>query len=99
MKEISKPIIFTMNGCPHCVNLKEQLKKSNIDFKEIDVDEDKNQALYESFSKTVNSEYLPAIVIGKKAFLPERSFKTIDDGVNIIKSYLQELSDRENRSD
>ncbi len=97
MKQIKKPIVFTMKGCPHCVKLKEQLTISGIEFEEIDIDE--NIPLYESFSKSVDSEYLPAVVIGKKAFLPERSFKKIDDGVKMIKLYLQELSDRENRSD
>jgi len=90
------PIIFSMKGCPHCDNLKSQLKESNITFKEIDVDESKNEILYESFSKKVESDYLPAIVIGKKAFLPERSFNKIDDAVVMIKEYLQVLSDHEN---
>ena len=91
------PIIFSMKGCPHCDNLKTQLKESNITFKEIDVDEKpENELLYESFSKKVESEYLPAIVIGKKAFLPERSFKKIDDAVVMVKEYLQVLTDREN---
>ena len=90
------PIIFSMKGCPHCDNLKTQLKESNITFKEIDVDESKNEVLYESFSKKVESDYLPAIVIGKKAFLPERSFNKIDDAVVMIKEYLQVLSDHEN---
>tara|TARA_Y100000592_G_C5356352_1_gene261366 strand:+ start:392 stop:679 length:288 start_codon:yes stop_codon:yes gene_type:complete len=90
------PIVFSMKGCPHCDNLKTQLKESNIMFTEIDVDEPKNEILYESFSKKVNSDFLPAVVIGKKAFLPDRTFKTIDDGVKMIKEYLQVLSDREN---
>ena len=91
------PIVFSMDGCPHCDNLKNQLTESNIDFIEKDVDE--NERLYESFAKKVDSEYLPAVVVDKKVFLPERSFKTIDEGVKIIKRYLQELSDRENHLD
>lgn len=91
------PIVFSMEGCPHCDNLKNQLKEANINFIEKDVDE--NERLYESFSRKVDSEYLPAVIVDKKVFLPERSFKTIDDGVKLIKRYLQELSDRENRLD
>tara|TARA_B100001287_G_scaffold271334_2_gene271477 strand:+ start:13688 stop:13975 length:288 start_codon:yes stop_codon:yes gene_type:complete len=90
------PIVFSMKGCPHCDNLKSQLKESNIEFKEIDVDQSENEVLYESFSKKVESDYLPAIVIGKKAFLPERTFKKIDDAVILIREYLRELSDRDN---
>ncbi len=89
------PVIFSMKGCPHCDNLKEQLKEENINFLEKDVDE--HEMLYESFSKKVNSDYLPAVIVGRRAFLPDRSFKTIDEGVQLIKKYLQELSDHENR--
>ena len=90
-------IVFSMQGCPHCDNLKTQLKERKISFIEKDVDDVENEVLYESFSKKVDSDYLPAVIIGKKAFLPDRSFKTIDQGVEIIQNYLSELSHHENR--
>lgn len=83
-------IVFSMEGCPHCDNLKNQLIEKNIKFIEKDVD--KHEVLYESFSKKVDSEFLPAILIGKKAFIPERSFKTIDQAVQIIQTHLSERS-------
>ena len=81
--------IFSMKGCPHCDNLKNQLKESKIDFTEVDIDD--NKELYDSFSKKVDSEFLPAVVIGKTAFLPDRSFNTIDEAVKQIKTHLQVL--------
>ena len=83
-------IVFSMEGCPHCDNLKNQLVEKNINFTEKDVDN--HEILYESFSKKVDSEFLPAILIGKKAFIPDRSFKTIDQAVKIIENHLSELS-------
>ncbi len=85
-------ILFSMKGCPYCEDLKNKLIEREIKFTEKDVDE--NEILYESFSKKVDSEYLPAIMIGKKAFIPERSFKTIEQAVGIIENYLSELVDR-----
>jgi glutaredoxin len=85
-------IVFSMEGCPHCDNLKEKLTEKEIKFTVKDVDE--NEVLYESFSKKVESEYLPAILIGKKAFIPERSFQTIEQAVEIIQTHLSELSHR-----
>ena len=76
--------IFSMKGCPHCDNLKNQLIENKIVFTEVDIDE--NKELYDSFSKKVDSEFLPAVVIGKTAFLPERSFNTIDEAVKQIKT-------------
>ena len=85
-------ILFSMKGCPYCEDLKNKLIEREIKFIEKDVDE--NEVLYESFSKKVDSEYLPAIMIGKKAFIPERSFKTIEQAVGIIENHLSELSGR-----
>ena len=83
-------IVFSMDGCPHCDNLKTQLKENNIPFTEKDVD--KHEVLYESFSTKVDSEYLPAILIGKRAYIPERSFQTIEQAVELIQTRLSELS-------
>lgn len=91
-----KVILFSMKGCPHCDNLKQQLTERKISFIEKDVDEPENDLLYESFSKKVDSEFLPAVVIGKKAFIPDRSFNTIDQAADIIENHLQGLSHREN---
>lgn len=92
-----KPIVFSMEGCPHCDNLKKQLTERNIEFVEKDVDKEENEVLYESFSKKVDSTYLPAVLIGKKAFIADKSYSTIDQAVNIIENYLQELYRHENR--
>lgn len=81
--------IFSMKGCPHCDNLKNQLKENNINFVELDVDV--HEELYEKFSKKVENEYLPAILIGKTAFLPDKSFQTINEAVDLVKQHLQVL--------
>jgi glutaredoxin len=81
--------IFSMKGCPHCDKLKDKLKENDINFLVLDVDE--HEELYDKFSKKVDNEFLPAILIGKTAFLPEKSFQTIDDAVKLVKKYLQGL--------
>ena len=78
--------VFSMKGCPHCDNLKNKLKENNIEFVEIDIDDD--NLLYERFSKKVDNEFLPAILIGKTAYVPERSFTTIDEAVELVKKHL-----------
>ena len=81
-------IMFTMKGCPHFDNLKKKLTENKISFIEKDVDE--HEKIYEKFSKAVKSDFLPAVIIGKKAFIPDRSFKTIDQGAQLIENYLRE---------
>jgi glutaredoxin len=75
-----------MKGCPHCDNLKNKLKENNIEFVELDIDD--NNLLYERFSKKVDDEFLPAILIGKTAYVPEKSFTTIDEAVELVKKHL-----------
>jgi len=86
--------MFTMKGCHHCDKLKKILSESNISFVEKDVDE--HERVYNNFSKAVKSEYLPAVVIGKQVFIPERSFKTIEQAGKSIQKYLLEQSHRGN---
>ena len=85
-------VVYTMKGCPHCDTLKKILNEKKITFTEKDVDD--NEKSYNNFSKAVDSEYLPAILIGKKAFLAERSFKTIEQAGNIIQNFLLEQNRR-----
>ena len=85
-------IVYTMKGCPHCDNLKKILVEKKISFIEKDVDE--NEETYNKFSKAVDNEYLPAILIGKKAFLAERSFKSIEQAGEVIHNFLLEQDRR-----
>jgi len=87
-------ILFTMKGCEHCDHLKKILNERKISFIEKDID--KNKKVYDDFSKAVKSDYLPAALIGKKAFVPDQSFKTIVQAGSLIESYLSGLSHRGN---
>ncbi len=89
---IEKVILFTMKGCPHCDKLKNKLIENEIQFVEKDVD--KYEKTYEQFSKAVKSDYLPAVLIGKRAFIPDRSFKNMNEASKIIKQYLLEQDRR-----
>lgn len=77
--------VFSMKGCPHCDNLKNKLKENNIEFVELDIDD--NELIYERFSKKVNNDFLPAILVGKTAYVPEKSFTTIDEAVELVKKH------------
>tara|TARA_R110000803_G_scaffold47634_3_gene99270 strand:- start:486 stop:755 length:270 start_codon:yes stop_codon:yes gene_type:complete len=86
MKQKMKVKVFSMKGCSHCDELKKQLNENKINFIELDVDE--HEELYESFSKKVENEFLPAIIIGKTVFVPNKSFKTITEAVGHVKTHL-----------
>ena len=82
-----------MDGCPYCVQMKEQLRESNIDFVERDIDEHKDE--YDMFVEITENEFVPAFMIVESPddspksylFAPERDFDEIEEGVNIIKEH------------
>ena len=54
-------VVYTMNGCPHCTHIKEELTKNNILFIERDIDDFEDE--YEEFTKITNNEYVPALML------------------------------------
>ena len=88
-------ILFTMEGCPYCVQMKDQLKESDIDFVERDINEHKDE--YDMFVEITENEYVPAFMIVESPdtddhksylFAPERDYNEIEEGVDIIKEHL-----------
>lgn len=79
-------IIFTMKGCPWCSKLKEQLDEVGIKYDVRDIQE--YSEMYDKFAEITESELLPALLIGKQALVPEKSFKTIDEAVSTVQDLL-----------
>jgi glutaredoxin len=87
-------ILFTMEGCPYCVQMKDQLKESDINFVERDIDKHKDE--YDMFVEITENEFVPAFMIVEspdtddhKSYLyaPERDYDEIEEGVAIIKEH------------
>ena len=85
-------IIFTLEGCGHCKELKNKVKEESIPFTEIEVS--RNKELWNKVVEQTKNEYLPAFFIKSDGvdsgpiFCPERDFKGVEDAVNIIKSHI-----------
>jgi glutaredoxin len=85
-------VLYTMDGCPFCTMMKEQLDKINIPYLERDIMIEEEE--YELFVQaTDGNEFVPAFMIietegdkyNTRFFAPDRDFIEIDDGVKIIK--------------
>ena len=81
-----KVIVFTMEGCPWCDELKGQLDESNVEYEARDINE--YSTMYNNFAKITECELLPSVLIGKEALVPEKSFQTIEECVDTIESLL-----------
>lgn len=83
-----------MDGCPYCVQMKDQLKESKIDFIERDIFEHNDE--YEMFVEVTQNDFVPAFMIienpdkeNEKSYLfaPDRDYEDIESGVSIIKEH------------
>jgi glutaredoxin len=86
-------IVFTMQGCPYCVEMKDKLTEAGIDF--VDRDIELHEEEYNLFVEITENDYVPSFMIVESPednpksylFAPERDYNEIDEGVNIIKEY------------
>jgi glutaredoxin len=85
-------IVFTLNGCSHCVELKKELKNLSIPYSEIEVES--NKEIWDSVVKQTGHNSLPSVYIsidgGEEGpiFIPERDYKDRDELIEKIKMYI-----------
>lgn len=89
-------VVYTMEGCPYCTDIKEEFFKNSIPFVERDIAEHEEE--YDDFVKVVKNEYVPSLMLltlDKKdnahdiQFLtPDRDYQDIYEGVTMVKKYL-----------
>ena len=88
-------VLFTMEGCPYCVDLKNMLNESSIEYYDRDINEYEEE--YNMFVKITENEYVPAFMLiespdsekpATDLFAPDRDFQDINEGFDIIKSFL-----------
>ena len=84
-------IIFTLDGCDHCLTLKSKLKEINIPFQEIEINQNRN--IWDQVVSQTGFNYLPTVFIKNDiddhgpVFVPGRDYETQEEIIDIIKSY------------
>lgn len=85
---VDKIYIFTMNGCGHCKSLKSHLKKLNISFVDVDVDE--NEVLWNEVVKQTGYDYVPTVYVTKDGqdsgtiYVPSVDYEDEKDIIRIL---------------
>jgi len=90
-------IFYSMEGCPHCSEMKKMLDEGNIEYLERDIDE--NNEEYEMFVEATDNEFIPSFMMfenhGEDDFknvrlmAPDRDFETLEEALEKIKEYLK----------
>jgi glutaredoxin len=90
-------VIFTMKGCPFCVELKEMLEKEDIFYVDRDIHEHEEE--YDMFVNITGNDFVPAFMLIEspesdepltELFAPDRDFDDINEGFKIIKNFITE---------
>ena len=84
-------VLFTMNGCGHCHDLKKELNELQISFNEIEISQ--NKKVWDQVVEQTKQNVIPTIYITKEntdeglVFIPGKDFNNRDEGIEIIKKY------------
>ncbi len=90
-------IVYTMKGCPFCVELKEMLEKEDIFYVDRDIHEHEEE--YDMFVNITGNDFVPAFMLIEspesdepltELFAPDRDFDDINEGFKIIKNFITE---------
>ena len=89
-------IVYTMKGCPFCVDFKEMLTKEGIEFYDRDINEYSDE--FDMFVELTGQDYVPAFMLVDESesdepipmlFAPEEDFNELEGALEIIKKFLQ----------
>lgn len=90
MNQNKKIRLYTIPNCKYCVEMKEGLKKRNIQFTEIDVSLSKNDKEFKDVVKISKTESVPTVIVGKNLLAPDVNFWSIEQGLGLIEKILNE---------
>jgi glutaredoxin len=77
-----------MPTCIYCNELKEILKTENIEYQEVNIMLPENESEYDKICEITKSEQVPIVLVGNQLLVPEVSFKTIKESVELVKRFL-----------
>jgi glutaredoxin len=80
--------IYSIPDCPYCTELKNILTEEGIEFIDVDVNLEENEAEYNQIHEITKSDQVPIIKVGKQLLVPNVSFAKIQESANLTKQFL-----------
>lgn len=77
-----------MQNCPYCAELKELLTTENIEFNNIDIFDKDHEKEVGEIMEASKAEEVPIIRVEKQLFVPNVSFKSIKEAVDLTKRFI-----------
>jgi glutaredoxin len=85
-------VVFTLDGCRFCIDLKKELKKSEIPFSEIEISS--NQTIWDKVVEQTGHNLLPTVYVNKEGsdegpvYVPSRDFNSPKEIIKILKTFI-----------
>lgn len=80
--------VYTFPECPFCKELKELLTTEGIEFEDVNVNLPENQDEFAIVARVSNSNEVPIMKIDKQLFVPNVSFQSIPEALELAKKFL-----------
>lgn len=77
--------IYTIDTCHLCSELKKRLSDESIPYTELNLKIKGNSEEFSKLYSVTKSDKVPVCIINKKILLPDRSFRSIDECIKLIK--------------
>ena len=77
-----------MQNCPYCAELKELLTTENIEFNDIDIFDKEHEKEVGEIMEASKAEEVPIVRVEKQLFIPNVSFKSIKEAVELTKKFI-----------
>jgi glutaredoxin len=87
-----KIIVFTLNGCGHCHDLKTKLNSASIPYQDIEIT--KNKSIWDQVVSQTGHNLLPTIFVQKDedgngpVYIPGQDFNNGDEAIKLINEHL-----------
>jgi glutaredoxin len=96
MKNLSV-VVYTMKGCPFCVQFKEILTNEVIEFFDRDIYEHKDE--YDIFTEITKNDMIPALLIIESnnnknesfMYVPEKNYNELTEALDIINTHRKKV--------
>jgi glutaredoxin len=88
-------ILYTMEGCPYCLIMKDKLNELEIPYVDRDISEYKDE--YDMFVEITENDFVPAFMVLENIntspqsylYAPDKDFDEIDEGIKIIQEHFE----------
>ena len=77
--------VYTSKQCKYCTKLKNGLDDIGLKYIDIDVDNPENDNEVKKIYSLANEAVIPIITVQPNVLVPNRSFNTIDEALDLIK--------------